>query len=140
DSREPGHNERLVARALAAGGGAAARVRVATKGGLTRPDGRWVADGRARHLVAACHASRLALGVERIHLYQLHAPDPRTPLATSVRALASLQRDGLVEHIGLCNVSVSQLEQARRLADIAFVQVEMSPWHDESSLRSGVAA
>jgi len=138
NSGEIGHNERLVARGLATWTGDRSRVRVATKGGLTRPGGQWVPDGRARHLAAACRASRLALGVERIHLYQLHAPDPRTPLATSVRALASLQRDGLVEHIGLCNVSLSQLEQARRLADIAFVQVEMSPWHDES-LRSGVA-
>jgi len=138
DSRETGHNERLVSGAVATWSGDASRVRIATKGGLTRPDGRWVPDGRARHLLAACQASRQALGVERIHLYQLHAPDPRTPLATSVRALASLQRDGLVEHIGLCNVSLRQLEEARRIAEIAAVQVEMSPWHDES-LRSGVA-
>jgi aryl-alcohol dehydrogenase-like predicted oxidoreductase/histidinol phosphatase-like enzyme len=138
DSREAGHNERLVARALASWSGDASRVRIATKGGLTRPDGLWVPDGRARYLLAACQASRQALGVERIHLYQLHAPDPRTPLATSVRALASLQRDGLVEHVGLCNVSLSQLEEARRIAEVAAVQVEMSPWHDES-LRNGVA-
>ena len=138
DAGETGHNERLVAHALATWSGDASGVRVATKGGLTRPGGRWEPDGRARHLLAAGQASRRALGVERIHLYQLHAPDPRTPLATSVRALASLQRDGLVEHIGLCNVSLAQLEEARRIAEIAAVQVEMSPWHDES-LRSGVA-
>jgi aryl-alcohol dehydrogenase-like predicted oxidoreductase/histidinol phosphatase-like enzyme len=135
---ETGHNERLIARALATWAGDVSRVRVATKGGLTRPDGRWVPDGRGRQLVAACQASRRALGVERIHLYQLHAPDPRTPLATSVRALASLQRDGLVEQIGLCNVSLGQLEEARRIAEIASVQVELSPWHDDS-LRDGVA-
>jgi len=138
DDGETGHNERLLARALAAWTGDASRVRIATKGGLTRPGGRWVADGRARHLVAACEASRRALGVERIHLYQLHAPDPGMPLATSVRALALLQREGLVEHVGLCNVSLSQLEEARTIVDIAAVQVEMSPWHDES-LRNGVA-
>ena len=113
DASETGHNERLIARALATWAGDRARVRVATKGGLTRPDGRWVPNGRARHLAAACEASRRALGVERIHLYQLHAPDPRTPLATSVRALAALQRDGLVESIGLCNVTVGQIEEAR---------------------------
>jgi aryl-alcohol dehydrogenase-like predicted oxidoreductase/histidinol phosphatase-like enzyme len=135
---ETGHNERLVARALSTWTGDASRLRIATKGGLTRPDGRWVADGRARHLVAACQASGRALGVERIHLYQLHAPDPRTPLTTSVRALASLQRDGLIEHVGLCNVSRSQLEEARRIVEIAAVQVELSPWHDDE-LRSGVA-
>jgi aryl-alcohol dehydrogenase-like predicted oxidoreductase/histidinol phosphatase-like enzyme len=135
---ETGHNERLVARALSTWTGDVSHVRIATKGGLTRPDGRWVADGRARHLIAACEASRRALGVERIHLYQLHAPDPRTSLATSVRALASLQRDGLIERVGLCNVSRSQLEEARRIVEIAAVQVELSPWHDDE-LRSGLA-
>ena len=85
DASETGHNERLIAAALASWPGDRTRVVVATKGGLTRPEGRWVADGRARHLTAACAASRRALGVTRIALYQLHAPDPRTPLATSVR-------------------------------------------------------
>jgi aryl-alcohol dehydrogenase-like predicted oxidoreductase/histidinol phosphatase-like enzyme len=138
DDREVGHNERLVARALASWSGDAARVVVATKGGLTRPDGRWVADGRARHLAAACEASLRALGVDRIGLYQLHAADPRTPLSTSVRALASLKRNGLIEHIGLCNVTVGQIEDARRLADIDAVQVELSIWNDDNLL-SGVA-
>src|SRR5688572_2056171 len=138
NEEDSGHDERLIARALAAWRGDATAVRIATKGGLTRPDGRWVPDGRARHLAAACEASRRALGVERIHLYQLHAPDPKTSLATSVRALAALQRDGLIEHIGLCNVSLGQLEEARRIAEIAAVQVEISPWH-EYNLRGGVA-
>lgn len=133
-----GHNERLIAKALATWTGDRSRILVATKGGLTRPQGRWLADGRARHLLAACDASLRALQVERIALYQLHAPDPRTPLSTSVRALASLKRDGLIEHIGLCNVTVGQIEEARRIADIACVQVELNPWHDDNVL-SGVA-
>src|SRR5947207_4600190 len=108
DASEAGHNERLIAHALATWDGDRSSVRVATKGGLVRPEGRWVADGRARHLEEACAASRRALGVERIALYQLHAPDPRVPLATSVRALAALQADGLVEQIGLGNVTVGQ--------------------------------
>src|SRR5262245_33041841 len=66
DAGESGHNERLIARALAAWRGDRSRVQVATKGGLTRPGGRWVSDGRGRHLAAACEASRRALGVERI--------------------------------------------------------------------------
>jgi aryl-alcohol dehydrogenase-like predicted oxidoreductase/predicted kinase/histidinol phosphatase-like enzyme len=137
DADEVGHNERLLARAIAAWPGDPSRVRVATKGGLTRPGGRWEADGRARHLAAACAASRRALGVERIHLYQLHAVDPRTPLATSVRALAALQRDGLIEQIGLSNVSLGGLREALDIAPIAAVQVELSPWH-EDSLRGGL--
>src|SRR5262249_3402099 len=97
----------------------------------------WIPDGRARHLIAACEASRRALDVDRIDLYQLHAPDPRTPFSTSVRALASLQRDGLVERIGLCNVTVGQIEEARGVADIASVQVELSVRNDDNVL-SGV--
>ncbi len=115
------------------------RIRVATKGGLTRPQGAWVPDGRARHLTAACEASRRALGVERIHLYQLHAPDPRVPLATSVRALDALKRDGHIESIGLCNVNVGQIEEAIRITDIAAVQVELSVWKDDSILNGVVA-
>jgi aryl-alcohol dehydrogenase-like predicted oxidoreductase/histidinol phosphatase-like enzyme len=138
DASEAGHNERLIARALACWPGDRSRVRLATKGGLTRPEGRWIADGRARHLVAACEASRRALDVDRIHLYQLHAPDPRTTLATSVRALAALKRDGLIESIGLCNVTVGQIEEARRITGIAAVQAELSIWNDGSIL-GGVA-
>jgi aryl-alcohol dehydrogenase-like predicted oxidoreductase len=139
DDSETGHNERLIARALAAWSGDRSRITVATKGGLTRPNGQWVPDGRGRHLRSACEASLRALGVERIDLYQLHALDPRVPLSTSVRALASLRDDGLIVGIGLCNVNVGQIEEARRITDISTVQVELSVWHDENVL-NGVAA
>jgi HAD superfamily hydrolase (TIGR01662 family) len=138
DDSETGHNERLIARALSTWRGDRSAIAVATKGGMTRPDGRWEVDGRAAHLRAACERSRRALGVDRIALYQLHAVDPRTPLGTSVRALAALQRDGLIEAIGLSNVTVSQIEEARRIAAIDAIQVELSVWHDEHLL-SGVA-
>ena len=138
DDGELGHNERLIARALATWTGDRSRVQIATKGGLTRPGGRWEADGRAKHLAAACERSLRALGLERIPLYQLHAPDPRTPLSTSVRALAALKREGLAGAIGLCNVNVRQIDEARRIAEIDAVQVELSVWHDEHFL-SGVA-
>jgi aryl-alcohol dehydrogenase-like predicted oxidoreductase/histidinol phosphatase-like enzyme len=137
DDSETGHNERLIARALATWTGDRARVVVATKGGLTRPGGQWVPDGRAMHLAAACEASRRALGVERIALYQLHAPDPRTPLATSVRALAALKRAGAIERIGLCNVSRAQIEMARQITTIDAVQVELNVLRDREIL-SGV--
>jgi aryl-alcohol dehydrogenase-like predicted oxidoreductase/predicted kinase/histidinol phosphatase-like enzyme len=134
DDRDRGHNERLIARALATWNGDRSAIRIATKGGVTRPGGRWEPDGRAKHLRAACEASLNALGGNRINLYQLHAPDPQVPLATSVRALAGLQRDGLVDAIGLCNVTVGQIEDARRIADIAAVQVELSVWHEHNVL------
>ena len=138
DDSETGHNERLIARALARWSGDRSRIVVATKGGLTRPNGEWVADGKARHLRAACEASLRALDVERIDLYQLHAVDPRTPLATSVRALAALKDEGLVERVGLCNVTAGQIEEARRITTIAAVQVELSVWHDENLLNGVV--
>jgi len=137
DDDERGHNERLIARALGAWPGDRSRVRVGTKGGLTRPGGRWVPDGRAKHLREACERSLAALGVDRLDLYQLHAPDPRTPLATCVRALEQLKRDGLITAIGLCNVTVGQIEDARRITEIDSVQVELSVWHDHHFL-SGV--
>ena len=138
DDSDLGHNERLIARALHTWSGDRACIVVATKGGVTRPGGEWVPDGRARHLRAACEASLRALDQERIQLYQLHVIDPRTPLATSVRALASLKDEGLVEHIGLCNVNVGQIEEARRITEIATVQVELSLWQDTNVLNGVV--
>jgi aryl-alcohol dehydrogenase-like predicted oxidoreductase/adenylate kinase family enzyme len=139
DDHEIGHNERLIARAIAAWPGDRSRITVATKGGMTRPDGRWEPDGRAKHLRTACERSRVALGVDRIALYQLHVPDPRTPLSTSIRALAALKREGLITGIGLSNVTVGQIEEARQITEIASVQVELSVWNDAAIL-SGVAA
>src|SRR5215831_9559836 len=135
---DTGHNERLVARALAAWSGDRTRVTVATKGGIRRPKGAWVNDGRAKHLRDACDSSRRALGVDVIDLYQLHAVDPKTPLETSVRALATLQREGAIRQIGLSNVTVGEIERAREVAEIASVQVSLSVLDDEN-LRNGVA-
>ena len=138
NDKDIGHNERLIAEALRTWSGDAAAVEVATKGGLIRPDGAWVPDGRAVHLREACEASLRALGVDVIDLYQLHVVDPRVPFLTSVRALASLQRDGNIRRIGLSNVTVTQIEIARTIAEIDSVQVPLSVLDDEN-LRNGVA-
>lgn len=138
DHTDTGHNERLIAEALRTWRGDRSTIEVATKGGLQRPGGKWVPDGKAKALRAACDASRRALGVEVIDLYQLHAVDPKTPFETSVRALASLQAEGKVRRIGLCNVTVGQIEAARQIAEISAVQVSVSPFDDEN-LRNGVA-
>ena len=139
DSSDTGHNERLIARALTLWKGDRSRIVVATKGGLTRPDGRWIPDGRARSLRAACERSLTALDVSCIDVYQLHVVDSSVGLATSVRALAALKRDRLIDGVGLCNVSVGQIEEARRLVEVAAVQVELSLWSDTNIL-NGVAA
>jgi aryl-alcohol dehydrogenase-like predicted oxidoreductase len=138
DERDAGHNERLVARALATWSGDRAAITVATKGGIRRPKGAWVTDGRAKYLREACDASRRALGVDTIDLYQLHAVDPKTSIETSVRAFAALQSEGAIKRIGLCNVTVGQIESARQVADIASVQVSLSVL-DAENLRNGVA-
>ncbi|TDI38302.1 MAG: hypothetical protein E2P02_20925 [Acidobacteria bacterium] len=131
---EIGHNERLLAKALA---GRSSSVVVATKGGLRRQGKRLIPDGRAKHLKAACEASLRALGVECIDLYQLHAPDPKVPLATSLRALNALQNEGKVRDIGICNINLEQLLAARAMATIAAVQVELSPF-ELTPLKNGV--
>ncbi len=98
---------------------------IATKGGLLRPrPGAWDADGRPEHLKKALDGSLKRLKLERIDLYQLHAPDSKVPFADSVGALAEAQRAGKIRHVGVSNVSVKQLEQARKICPIASVQNE----------------
>ncbi len=133
---ELGHNERLLARALRAGG-AEASARIVTKGGMTRPGGGWVPDGRAKTIRADCETSLVALDGLPIDLYLLHAPDPRTPWRTSVRALTRLVDDGLVKRVGVANVNRGQLDEAVALAPIAAVQVAVSPF-DDHALRGGI--
>jgi aryl-alcohol dehydrogenase-like predicted oxidoreductase len=124
---EVGHNERLVAKALASWPGDRDGVLVATKGGHTRPGREWGLDGRPVYLRQACEASLRALGAEAIGLYQFHRPDPKVPFAESVGALAELRAAGKVRMVGLSNVSVDQIEQARRIVEVASVQNELSP-------------
>jgi aryl-alcohol dehydrogenase-like predicted oxidoreductase len=96
---------------------------IATKGGLLRDrNGSWPTDGRPEHLRAACEASLGRLRVDRIDVYQLHAPDPKVPLEDSVGALAELRRKGKIRHAGLSNVSLDELERARRIVPIVSVQ------------------
>jgi aryl-alcohol dehydrogenase-like predicted oxidoreductase len=137
DDSDLGHNERLVAEGLRGWGGNRAEVLVATKGGLTRPGGRWERDGRPEHLHTACRRSLRALGVERIDLYQLHAPDERVPFAESVGALAELRQAGLIRWVGLSNVSVAQVRLAQRIVPIASVQNRLNPFFREA-LEDGV--
>jgi pyridoxine 4-dehydrogenase len=98
---------------------------IATKGGLTRPAAhRWDEDGRPEHLRRALEGSLKRLKLERIDLYQLHAPDPNVPFEDSVGALAEFKRQGKVRHVGVSNVSVKQLEQARKIVNVVSVQNE----------------
>jgi aryl-alcohol dehydrogenase-like predicted oxidoreductase len=122
DDTERGHNERLIAKAVKH----RPEVIVATKGGLIRPDGRWETDGRPEHLRQACEDSLKALGVEAITLYQFHRPDPSVPFAESLGAIADLQRSGKIQHVGLSNVTVTQLEAALLIVKVVSVQNRMN--------------
>jgi aryl-alcohol dehydrogenase-like predicted oxidoreductase len=122
DSYGPEVDETLIAEALHP---YPAGLVIGTKGGLLRPNRHaWDPDGRPEHLRRAVEGSLKRLRLERIDLYQLHAPDPRVPFAESFGALAELQRAGKLRHLGVSNVSVRELAQARRIAPVVSVQNE----------------
>jgi aryl-alcohol dehydrogenase-like predicted oxidoreductase len=136
DDRDLGHNERLIAKALNNRGNPA-HVKVATKGGCRRPNGRWTVDGTPRHLREACEASLVALGTERIYLYQLHAVDASVPLEDSVGELVKLQAEGKIAHIGLSNVDASELARALKIATIQTVQNRANTF-DQDDFKAGL--
>ncbi|MEZ4454027.1 MAG: aldo/keto reductase [Nannocystaceae bacterium] len=126
DDPDLGHNERLIARALREWRGHP--VHVATKGGMARPDGRWVRDGHPDQLRRACERSLVALGVDVITLYQLHVPDlARAPYEDIIGALADLRAAGKIRHVGLSNVSAEQIDRARAIVPIVSVQNRCNP-------------
>jgi pyridoxine 4-dehydrogenase len=120
ESYGPGHDETAIAEALHP---YPKGFVIATKCGVVRPNpSRWDADGRPEKLRKDLEGSLKRLRLERIDLYQLHTVDPKVPLEDSVGTLADMQRAGKVRHVGLSNVSVRQLEQARKIVTIVSVQ------------------
>ncbi|WP_232687149.1 aldo/keto reductase [Halobacterium zhouii] len=118
DSYGPGVSERLIGEALDDGDAV-----VATKAGLLRNEsGDWLAHGDPDYIRNQVLCSLDRLDTDTIDLYQFHRPDPDTPFEDSVHAFAELKDDGLVNHVGLSNVSVEQLETARDIVDVATVQ------------------
>jgi aryl-alcohol dehydrogenase-like predicted oxidoreductase len=128
---ETGHNERLIAKALASYGGDTSDVLVATKGGHVRPgDGSWTLDGTPAHLREAAEASLKALGTDTIGLYQFHRPDPAVPYEESVGALRDLLDAGKIRMAGISNATIAQIDTARAIlgeGNLASVQNQFSP-------------
>src|SRR5262245_50049272 len=122
DSYGPHVDEELIAEALHP---YPKDLVIATKGGLVRPRASaWDENGRPEHLRQAIEGSLKRLKVERIDLYQLHAPDPKVPLEDSLGPLVDAQRAGKIRHIGVSNFDVKQLERARKVAKVVSVQNE----------------
>jgi pyridoxine 4-dehydrogenase len=120
DSYGPEVSEELIAEALHPYPGG---LVIATKGGLRRTGpGEWPRNGHPGHLRQACEGSLRRLRVERIDLYQLHAPDPDVPYEESIGALRELQEEGKIDQIGVSNVDVALLETAREIVDVVSVQ------------------
>jgi pyridoxine 4-dehydrogenase len=136
DSYGPEVSERLIKEALHP---YSEGLVIATKGGFVRDvPGEWRPDGRPEHLKAACEGSLRRLGLERIDLYQLHTPDRNVPLEDSVGALADLQAEGKIRHIGLSSINTEELARARELVTVASVQnrYSLSDRHHEQVLEA----
>jgi len=120
DSYGPDVSEELIAEALHPYPDG---LVIATKAGFERPGpNKWTTNGRPEHLRARCESSLRRLKVERIDLFQLHRIDRKVPADEQFGALAELQREGKVRHLGLSEVTVEQLEQARRAITVTTVQ------------------
>jgi pyridoxine 4-dehydrogenase len=124
DSYGPGVSERIIGETLAGDGGPDHEdVVVATKAGLLRnADGEWLPHGDPDYIRNQVLASRDRLQTDTIDLYQYHRPDPDTEFEEAVGTFAELKDEGAVEHVGLSNVDVHQLERARDVVDVATVQ------------------
>ena len=120
DSYGPGVSEELIAEALVP---YPAGVVIATKGGWQRPGpGQWQHDASPAHLREAIEGSLKRLRVDRIDVYQLHAPDPATSFDKSVETLAELQAQGKIRLVGLSNVTQEHIERAQKIVPIVSVQ------------------
>jgi pyridoxine 4-dehydrogenase len=96
---------------------------IATKGGLRRTGpGQWPRDARPERLRECCEGSLRRLKLDRIDLYQLHSPDPQVPYEDSVGALRELQEEGKIRHIGISNVNLEELQQARGIVEVVTLQ------------------
>jgi aryl-alcohol dehydrogenase-like predicted oxidoreductase len=127
---EVGHNESLIAKAVASWGGDTSNVLIATKGGHLRPgDGTWYVNGRPEYIKQAAEASLKRLGVDAIGLYQFHRPDPEVPIADSYGAIRDLLDEGKIRLAGISNANPDQIRLAQEILGgrLASVQNQFSP-------------
>ncbi|MEN9568180.1 MAG: hypothetical protein RLZZ69_3376, partial [Cyanobacteriota bacterium] len=119
-----GFNEKLIADALYP---YPQDLIIATKGGINKPaPDKILADASPEFLRKGVEGSLQRLKLEQIDLYQLHRPDPKVPFSESIEALKELKDEGKIRHLGLSNVTVEQIEEARRIVPIVSVQNKFS--------------
>jgi aryl-alcohol dehydrogenase-like predicted oxidoreductase len=143
DSYGPAVSEELIAEALHP---YPEGLAIATKGGLLRPGpDRWVPNGRPDYLRRQVESSLRRLKVERLDLWQLHRIDEKVPESEQFDVMREFQREGLVRHLGLSEVTVAQVERARRVVPIVSIQNRYNltdrDWEEEVdySEREGLA-
>ena len=120
DAYGPAVGERLIGEALSP---YREGVIVATKGGLTRQGpNKWLPVGRPEYLTQQVELSLRFLKLERIDLWQLHRIDPKVPVSESLGAIKRLQKAGKIRHVGLSEVKVPEIEEARKTVEIVSVQ------------------
>ena len=116
-----GRNETLIGKAFS--DEQKEKILIATKAGLNRPGGTgWGTDGRPEHIKEAIQGSLQRLGIKKIELYMLHAPDDKVPFKESLKAFKELQDIGLVKNIGVSNFSLEQLKEAQKIIDVVSVE------------------
>jgi len=120
DSYGPNVSEEIIAEALHP---YPAGLVIATKGGFERPGpNQWVENGRPEHLRSVCESSLRRLRLDRIDLYQLHRIDPKVPAEDQLGTLKNMQAQGKINHIGLSEVSVRQIQHAQAIVPVVSVQ------------------
>lgn len=130
DESDKHHNERLIAKAVTEYQGDRAKITIATKGGLMRPNGDWTRNGNPEHLRETIHSSFEALGGEKpIDIWQYHAPDPNYLIEESLKPVKEAVESGLIRFVGVSNFSVEQIKRARDVVEIVSVQNQYNPWH-----------
>ncbi|MEM7726396.1 MAG: aldo/keto reductase [Cyanobacteria bacterium P01_A01_bin.45] len=130
DESDKHHSERLIHKALQTYKGDTTQVILATKGGLIRPDEKWLLLGKPEHLRETIRVSFAANGGNKpIDIWQFHAPDPNYALKDSFAPVKEAVNDGLIRFVGVSNFSVEQIKRARDILDIISVQNQYSPFH-----------
>ena len=130
DEPDKHHNERLIHKALQSYSGDVSNVVVATKGGLMRPNGNWTRNGNPQHLRETIRISFETLGGHKpIDIWQYHAPDPDYTIEESLAPAKEAVEAGMIRFVGVSNLDVAQIKQARDIVDIVSVQNQYNPWY-----------